>query len=163
MSKVLYPGSFDPITKGHESVIMQAANLFDELIIAVMNNPSKSNTMFTPEERAKIIKHIYKDVTNISVVISDQAAIDVAIQNNCNALIRGLRSISDFEHEVGLAHLNRNLSYNQIRTICLFADIEHQYTSSSVVKEIFRLNKPLDNYIHPYTMKQMIRKRALNE
>ena len=95
MIRVLYPGSFDPITYGHINIIEQTCDLFDEIIVAVMHNPRKSG-MFTPDERVKLIADLYKNNPKIKVVSSDGATIDLALENNCKAIIRGLRTLTDF-------------------------------------------------------------------
>ena len=102
MTKVLYPGSFDPITKGHMNIIEQASNLFDEVVIAVMQNHSKKSGLFTLEERLEMIRKLYQNMNNIKVISARGAAVDVALLNECKAIIRGLRSLSDYDYEVQL-------------------------------------------------------------
>ena len=147
MTKVLYPGSFDPITKGHMNIIKQASTLFDEVIIAVMQNPLKKSSLFTLDERIKIIKELYKKIDNVSVISGNGATVDIALMNECKAIIRGLRSLSDYDYEVQLADVNKDISDGKINTICLFADKEYQFISSSMVKEIFRLDKDISKYV----------------
>lgn len=147
MTKVLYPGSFDPITKGHMNIIEQASTLFDEVIIAVMQNPLKKSSLFTLDERIKIIKELYKKIDNVSVISGNGATVDIALMNECKAIIRGLRSLSDYDYEVQLADVNKDISDGKINTICLFADKEYQFISSSMVKEIFRLDKDISKYV----------------
>ena len=159
MNKVLYPGSFDPITKGHMNIIDQASNLFDEVIIAILVNPSKKLSLFTLKERLKIIKDIYKDNKKIKVVSGTGAAVDIAILNECKAIIRGLRGLSDYDYEVQLAQINKDISNNEINTVCLFADKEYQFISSSMVKEVFNLNKNIDKYVDPIVKEKMKTKR----
>ena len=159
MSKVLYPGSFDPITKGHMNIINQASDLFDEVVIAVLINPSKKTSMFTTEERLEIIKDIYKDSKNIKVVSGQGASVDIAILNECKAIIRGLRGLSDYDYEVQLAQINKDISNNLVNTVCLFADKDYQFISSSMVKEIFNLNKNIDKYVDPSVKEKMLTKK----
>lgn len=159
MTKVLYPGSFDPITKGHMNIIEQASDLFDEVIIAVMQNPSKKNGLFTLEERMKIIKELYKNMNNVRVVSSSGATVDVALLYECKAIVRGLRSFSDYDYEVQLQQMNKDISNNRINTICLFTDREYQFLSSSMVKEVFNLNKDILSYVDPIVEKRMILKK----
>lgn len=159
MTKVLYPGSFDPITKGHMNIIEQASDLFDEVIIAVMNNSSKKNSFFSIEERIEIINELYKDKENIKVVTGSGASTDLAILHKCQAIVRGLRSLTDFEYEIELAQINRDISDNLINTVCLFADSRLQNVSSSVVKEIFSLEKDIKKYVDPAVEKRMILKK----
>lgn len=162
MTKVLYPGSFDPITKGHMNIIEQASNLFDEVVIAVLQNPTKKNGLFTLEERLEMIKELYKKVDNIKVVTGNGASVDVAILYDCKAIIRGLRSLSDYDYEVQLQQINKDISNNQVNTVCLFADKEYQFISSSVVKEIFKLDKDVSCYVDPYVVKKLCLKKGNN-
>ena len=141
MTKVLYPGSFDPMTKGHMNIVEQASDLFDEVIIAVMQNPLKKSGLFTLEERMEIIKELYQRMNNVKVISASGAAVDVALLNECKAIIRGLRSLSDYDYEVTMQEINREISNNMINTICLFADTKYQSVSSSMVKELFNLDK----------------------
>lgn len=161
MTKVLYPGSFDPITKGHMNIVEQASDLFDEVVIAVMQNPMKKNGLFTLEERMEIIKNLYKKMNNIKVISASGAAVDVAMLNECKAIIRGLRSLSDYDYEVQLQQINKDISNNKVNTICLFADKDFQFVSSSMVKEVFNLDKDVSNYVDPYVYKKMKGKRGM--
>ena len=162
MTKVLYPGSFDPITKGHMNIVEQASDLFDEVIIAVMQNPLKKSGLFTLEERMEIIKELYQRMNNVRVISASGAAVDVAVLNECKAIIRGLRSLSDYDYEVQLQQINKDISNNQVNTVCLFADKEYQFISSSVVKEIFKLDKDVSRYVDPYVVKKLCLKKGNN-
>lgn len=162
MTKVLYPGSFDPITKGHMNIIEQASNLFDEIIIAVLQNSLKKSEFFTLEERTEIIKKLYQEKNNIKVISSNNTTTDIALQNKCNAIIRGLRNSVDYNYEVQLQQINKDLSDNKINTICFFTDKEYQFISSSIVKEVFYLNKDISKYVNPIVQEKMlIKKRSL--
>lgn len=162
MTKVLYPGSFDPITKGHMNIIEQASNLFDEIIIAVLQNSLKKSEFFTLEERTEIIKKLYQEKNNIKVISSNNTTTDIALQNKCNAIIRGLRNSVDYNYEVQLQQINKDLSDNKINTICFFTDKEYQFISSSIVKEVFYLNKDISKYVNPLVQEKMlIKKRSL--
>lgn len=161
MSKVLYPGSFDPITKGHMNIIDQASKLFDEVIIAVLINPNKKSGYFTISERVEIIKELYKNYKNIKVVSDTAAAVDVALLYECKAIVRGLRGLSDYDYEVQLSQINKDLSNNQVNTVCLFAEAEYQFISSTVVKEVLNLNKDISKYVEPLVKdKMLIKKRG---
>lgn len=159
MSKVLYPGSFDPITKGHMNIIEEASNLFDEVVVAILINPSKKVSMFTLEERLEIIKEIYKDNKNIKVVSGTGATVDLAVLYKCKAIIRGLRDVTDFDYEKQLANINKDISNNEVNTVCLFTDSKYQYVSSTMVKEVFSLGKDIDKYVHPVVKEKMKIKR----
>lgn len=159
MKKVLYPGSFDPITKGHMNIIDQASSMFDEIIIVVMKNINKKEYFFDYEERVNIIKELYKDNPNITVITGTGATVDIAIENNCCAIIRGLRSLTDYNYEVEMQQFNKEISNNKINTICFFADKEYQFISSSLVKEVFYLNKDISRYVDKLVIDKMNEKR----
>ena len=162
MTKVLYPGSFDPMTKGHMNIVEQASDLFDEVIIAVMQNPLKKSGLFTLEERTEIIKELYQRMNNVRVISASGAAVDVALLNECKAIIRGLRSLSDYDYEVQLQQMNKEISNNKVNTICLFADKEYQFVSSSMVKEVLNLDKDISRYVDPIVQERMlVKKRSL--
>lgn len=160
MIKVLYPGSFDPITKGHMNIIEQASQLFDEVVIAVLQNPEKKSGLFTLEERMNIIQELYQRINNIKVISGSGASVDLAMLHECKAIIRGLRSLSDYDYEVQLQQINKDISNNQVNTVCLFADREYQFISSSMVKEVFSLGKDVSNYVDPLVMKKLVKKGA---
>ena len=163
MTKVLYPGSFDPMTKGHMNIVKQASDLFDEVIIAVMQNPLKKSGLFTQEERMEIIKELYQKINNVKVISASGATVDIAILNECKAIIRGLRSLSDYDYEVQLQQMNKEISKGKINTICLFADKEYQFISSSMVKEVFNLDKDISRYVNPIVIEKMLIKRSLRK
>ena len=158
MTKVLYPGSFDPITKGHMNIIEQSCNLFDEVIIAILNN-SKKTPMLTREERLEMIKELYKYRENIKVILGEGASVDVALSNNCVAIVRGLRGLSDYDYEVQLQQINKDISNNRVNTICLFADKDYQFISSSIVKEVLSLDKDISRYVDPIVERRLLLKR----
>ena len=125
MNKVLYPGSFDPITKGHMNIIEQASQLFDEVVIAILQNSSKKNSFFTIEERIQMLKELYSKVHNVKVVSGSGAAVDIAMLHECKAIIRGLRGLSDYDYEVQLAQINKDISNNKVNTICLSPELSY--------------------------------------
>lgn len=162
MTKVLYPGSFDPMTKGHMNIVSQASELFDEVVIAVMQNPLKKNSFFSMEERLEIINELYSKMSNISVISGSGASIDLAILYECKAIIRGLRSLSDYDYEVQMQQINKEISDNKVNTVCLFADKDYQFVSSSIVKEVFNLDKDISKYVDPIVYEKMlIKKRGI--
>ena len=162
MTKVLYPGSFDPITKGHMNIIEQASSLFDEVVVAILVNSAKKNTMFTMEEREDMIKEIYHQHKNIKVVSSTGTATDLAMLHGCKAILRGLRNFIDFNYELGLAQLTSDFSDDHIKTVFLLAGLSYQYVSSSMVKEVLNLNKDITNYVDPLVKEKMLVKRGVD-
>lgn len=159
MIKVLYAGSFDPITKGHMNIIDQASPLFDEVIVAVMQNPLKEAGLFTLEERIKMIQELYQKTDKVRVISGRGATVDLAILYECKALIRGLRSLKDYDEEAQLQQINKEITNNKVNTICFFADKEYQFVSSTMVKEVFQLNKDFSNYVDPIVQEKMLRKK----
>ena len=159
MKRVLYTGSFDPITMGHMNIVDQASEIFDEVLIAVLVNSNKKNYLFTTEERFELIKDIYKDRDNVKVITSDKAAVDVVIENDCVAIVRGLRSLSDYADEVTNCLANKAASNNEVNTICFFADTQYQFVSSSMVKEMFKYDKDITNFVAPVVKNKMLMKK----
>lgn len=155
--KVLYPGSFDPITLGHMNIIDKAVRFFGNVVIAVMQNNAKNKGMFTLYERYKMIKEIYKDNPNITVIYQkeNKATIDIAIENDCIGIVRGLRNVTDYEQEVQMARINKLVSNNKIETLMLVADIEMQDISSSLVREMFYLNKDISKFVDNVVLTKM--------
>jgi len=137
------------------NIVNQASKLFEEVVVAIMVNPSKKTSMFSMEERYEMIETIYKNIKNVEVIIGYGSAVDVAMENGCNAIVRGLRSLSDFDYEVQLQQINNEISDGKVNTVCLFADKEYQFVSSSMVKEVFNLDKDISRYVDPYVYKRM--------
>ena len=123
---------------------------------------SKKSGLFTLEERMEIIKELYQRMNNVRVISASGATVDVALLNECKAIIRGLRSLSDYDYEVQLQQMNKEISNNKVNTICLFADKEYQFVSSSMVKEVLNLDKDISRYVDPIVMDRMLlKKRSL--
>ena len=151
MKKTLYPGSFDPITYGHMDITQQALNIFDKVIIAISVNPKKNSGLFTFEERANLIKKIYENDDRIEVIQMKEtkATVDLALNNGCNTLIRGLRNITDFAEEVSLSEVNLLISDNKVHTVAFFANPGKTTISSTNVKVLFNLGKDISKFVHP--------------
>lgn len=135
MKKAIYPGSFDPVTFGHLDVIKRASEMFDVLVVSVLNNKVKS-PLFSVEERVNILKEATKDLPNVQVDSFSGLLINYAAEKNINIAVRGLRAITDFEYELQIAQTNRKLSNGKLDTIFLTTSLEYAYLSSSSVKEI---------------------------
>ena len=136
MRKAIYPGTFDPITNGHIDVIHRASNLFDSITVAVAKNTSK-NPMFDEATRVQLIQENFKDSSNIEVIAFDGLIVDLADKLGAVALIRGLRVASDFEYEFQMAQMNRHLNQS-IETVYLMPTEEHFFTSSNLIKQVFK-------------------------
>ena len=137
MNRALYPGSFDPMTLGHLDIIKRASLMFDELIVAVLNNSEKT-ALFSVDERVKILTEATKDMKNVRVDSFSGLTVDYCLQNNLHIMIRGLRAVTDFEYELQIAQTNRKISDNKVDTVFLTTDLQYSYLSSSTVKEIAR-------------------------
>jgi len=141
----IYPGSFDPITLGHLDIIERGCRLFDQVIVAVLRNPSKT-PLFTVPERIEQIRQSTQHLSNLEVDSFDGLTVNYAKLRQANALLRGLRVLSDFEMELQMAHTNKTLS-ERIETIFLATSNEYSFLSSSLVKEIARFGGPIDHLV----------------
>ena len=156
MKTAIYPGTFDPITYGHIDVIKKSLNIFDRLIVATTDNINK-NYHFSIQERLDIINNsLFKDLKlnkkKIKVVSFDYLTINLCKKYNANAIIRGLRAVSDFEYEFQLAGMNKKLN-SKIETMFLMSDVENQIISSKFVKEIANLGGNIDRFVTKYVVK----------
>ncbi len=134
----LYPGTFDPITNGHFDIIERALGLFDELIIAVADSQSK-NPMFTLSERMSMIENTIAHLDNVTVVSYNNLTVDLAKEHQAQVLIRGLRTVSDFEYELQLGYLNHSLDAT-IETVYLMPTLRNAFISSSIVRNLLSFN-----------------------
>ncbi len=154
--KVLYPGSFDPLTFGHLDLIYRARELFGSVIVSVLENTNKNST-FSVERRIKQIKQATLDIHNIEVVSYEGLTINCAKKNNVEIILRGLRAMSDFEYELQIAHTNRTLD-NSIETIFLATESHHSFLSSSVVKEVAMFGGSVDHMVPKMIAEDLYRK-----
>jgi pantetheine-phosphate adenylyltransferase len=145
LKTAIYPGSFDPITKGHLDVLKRAADIFDKVIIAVSVNINKKG--FLPiEDRLRLIKEVVKDIPNVEVDSYEGLTINYAKEKNANVLIRGLRAVSDFEYEMQLSQANGALS-EDIHTVFLITKPEYNFISSGTVKEITYMKGDITKFV----------------
>lgn len=145
MRRAIYPGSFDPITNGHLDVIERAAKLFDEVIVAVAVNDQKQS-LFTAEDRVRLIEEGVKDLPNVTVASFSGLLVEFARRQSANAVVRGLRAVSDFEFEFQMALMNRKLD-EQIETIFLMPAEQYTYLSSRIVKEVSRFGGNIQPFV----------------
>jgi pantetheine-phosphate adenylyltransferase len=129
----VYPGTFDPITNGHVSIVNRALKIFDKLVIAILNNPVKV-PLFTLDERIDMIKKALGKKPNIEVDTFDGLLVDYVVKKQSNVILRGLRALSDFEYEFQMALMNRKLN-REVQSIFLMTDYKWFYTSSTIIKE----------------------------
>lgn len=157
MEKVaVYPGSFDPVTNGHLDIIKRASKLFDKLIVAVLNNSSK-NSLFTFEERVELLKEVVKDIDNVEVDCFTGLLIDYCNNKKVNAIIRGLRAVSDFEYELQMAQMNRQLN-RDIETVILTTSTKYSFISSSLIKEVGKHKGDISQFVPNNVSKQVYKK-----
>ncbi|KMT21469.1 pantetheine-phosphate adenylyltransferase [Clostridium cylindrosporum] len=136
MNKIaVYPGSFDPITNGHLDIILRTSNIFDKVIVAVLENPDKKSHLFTAEERVNLIKKVTSNIPNIEVESFEGLLVNYVKKKNSSVIIRGLRAISDFEYEFQMTLMNRNLNPD-IETFFMMTKTDYSYLSSSVIKQV---------------------------
>ncbi|CAM3726301.1 pantetheine-phosphate adenylyltransferase [Vibrio aquimaris] len=145
LSRVIYPGTFDPITNGHLDLIERAADMFDQVTIAVAASPSK-NTMFTLEERVAFTQQVTKHLDNVSSKGFAGLMVDFAKQENANVLIRGLRTTVDFEYEFGLTNMYRRLMPG-LESVFLTPAEEHAFISSTIVREVAIHGGDVTNFV----------------
>lgn len=130
---VIYPGTFDPITNGHLSIIARALKIFDKLVVAILNNPQKT-PLFSLKERMVMIQDVLKDQNRVEVDSFKGLLVDYVVKKKTNVVIRGLRALSDFEYEFQMALMNRKLN-REVQSIFLMTDYKWFYTSSTIIKE----------------------------
>jgi pantetheine-phosphate adenylyltransferase len=145
--RAIYPGSFDPITYGHLDIIQRSSKMFDEVIMAVVGNPGKA-PLLPVDVRMNLIKESTKDLKGVLVDSFQGLTVNFARQNDVHILIRGLRAISDFEAELGMAQTNKQL-FPELETIFLMSKAEYSFISSSTVKEILRLGGEISQFVPP--------------
>jgi pantetheine-phosphate adenylyltransferase len=144
----IYPGSFDPVTNGHLDITLRAAQLFDRVIVAVYEHPSK-RLLFSTEQRMKMIRESVRDWPNVSVDCYDSLTVEYARRVGAQVIIRGLRALTDFELELQMAHINHRLA-PEIEVVCLMAAQHYSFLSSSIVKEIASLGADVSNLVPPH-------------
>jgi len=149
----IYPGSFDPIHKGHIDIINRATKLVDKLFIAVADSPHK-NPIFNLDERREMIEQEFSKETGIEVIAFNNLLVDLADSLNAQILIRGLRAVSDFEYEFQMLGMNRQLNSN-IETVFLMADAQCQSISSNFIKDIARLGGDISNFTNEFVSNKL--------
>ena len=143
--KLIFPGSFDPFTKGHESVVRRALEFADEIVIAIGHNGQKRSGMFPVEERVRMIADFYRYEPRISVLAYTNLTTDIANQLHCTHILRGVRTVIDFEYERALADVNRHLT--GIETVLLFNEPNMAHITSSTVRELLSYGKDVSDFM----------------
>ena len=151
-TRAIFPGSFDPITNGHLDVIERGRKLFDELIVAVGQSPIK-NPLFTPAERVEIIHELIKDIPRVSVESFDCLTVEYAKNKKADVILRGLRSLTDFQYEFKLAMTNRAVA--GIETIFIMTSAEYGFTSSDLIREVASLGGDITKLVPPIVVRRL--------
>ena len=151
----VYPGTFDPITRGHEDLVRRATKLFDKVVVAIAASPGKT-PVFSLEQRVELATQTLGDMPDVVVTGYDGLTVDFARENGLQAIIRGLRAVSDFEYEFQLATMNRHLT-DQVETVFLTPTEHYTFVSSSLVREVVQLGGDVSAFVHPHVA------AALNE
>ena len=154
MQKIaIYPGSFDPVTNGHLDIVERGLKLFDKIIVAILTNPGKK-FLFPLEERQAMLEESMKDFSNVEIDTFDGLTVDYANQRKAQAILRGLRALSDFEYEFQMALMNRRLN-REVQTVFLMTGLRWIYTSSSIIKQAAQFGGSIKGMVPPQVEKKI--------
>lgn len=156
MIKAVYPGTFDPLTRGHEDLVRRASTLFDSLVLAIADSKAK-RPFFTVDERIAMATEVLGDVKNVRVMGFSGLLTEFVREQKARVVLRGLRAVSDFEYEFQLAGMNRNL-YPEMETIFLTPSEQHMFISATLVREIAALGGDVSKFVHPAVAKRLKQK-----
>jgi pantetheine-phosphate adenylyltransferase len=156
MIKVIYPGTFDPITRGHEDVVRRAAGLFGEVVVAVA--ASRSVTLFSLTERVNMAQEIFASYGNVRVIGFDGLLMNFVRENHARVVLRGLRAVSDFEYEFQMAGMNRSL-HPDVETLFLTPAEHYTFISASMVREIARFGGDVSKFVSPSVAQKLVDKK----
>lgn len=154
----MYPGTFDPITLGHEDLVRRAARLYERVVVAIAANPGSKQPMFSFDERVELAKASLVDIDNVDVAGYEGLTVDFARANGLAVIIRGLRAVSDFEYEFQLANMNRHLT-DEVETVFVTPTEKYTFISSSLVREVASLGGDVTEFVSP-KVKQALLERA---
>lgn len=154
----LYPGTFDPITNGHQDLVRRAAGIFDRVVVAIAANTNKT-PMFSLEQRVDLAKRVLADVPNVQVVGYSGLTVDFARQHGLSIIVRGLRAVSDFEFEFQLANMSRHLA-RDVETVFLTPQEQFTFISSTLVREIAMLGGDVSEFVHPLVRAELAKMRT---
>ncbi len=153
MAKVIYPGTFDPVTNGHIDIIKRASELFDEVVVTVAKNPSKTS-LFSVEERVEMLKESLKNFEKVKIDSFDGLVVEHAKQVDAVGIIRGLRAVSDFEYEFQMALMNRKLSGN-LATIFLMPHEKYTYLDSTIIRNLAQFHSDVSEFVPPVVAEKL--------
>ena len=156
MKRAIYPGSFDPITFGHQDMIKRSSAIVDELIVGVLNNSDK-NSLFSVDERVNMLKELTHDIPNVTVGSFDGLLVDYMKESGATIIVRGLRAVTDFEYELQIAQTN-HVEYPAVETIFLVTNLKYSYLSSSVVREFAAYGGDISKFVPPQSVDRIYRK-----
>lgn len=151
----MYPGTFDPITLGHEDLVRRAARLYDKVVVAVAANTGSKAPMFTLDERVELAEGTLGDLDNIEVSGYEGLTVDFARANGLAVIVRGLRAVSDFEYEFQLANMNRHLT-NEVETVFLTPTDKYSFISSTLVREVASLGGDVAQFVSPAVKRALL-------
>lgn len=160
MRKAIYPGSFDPITFGHQDIIERSSSIFDELIVGVLNNSAK-NSLFSVDERVSMLRELTKGIPNVTVDSFDGLLVDYMKESGATIIVRGLRAVTDFEYELQIAQTN-HVEYPEVETVFLTTNLKYSYLSSSVVREFAAYGGDISKFVPPQFVNRIYRKYNIN-
>ncbi len=162
MKSAIYPGTFDPMTFGHLDIIKRAANIFDEVVVSVLNNKEKT-PLFSVSERVNILKEATKDIPNVRVESFEGLLTDYCKKIGVNVVVRGLRAVTDFEYELQMSQMNRKLSNHRVETIYFNTTLKYSYLSSSAVKQIAQFHGDLSAFVPDFVAKLLYERFGYKE
>ena len=156
--KVVYPGTFDPFTRGHEDLVRRASRLFDAVVVAIADSELK-HPFFSADERIEMAREVLRPFPNVEVLGFSALLMQFVRDQGAQAILRGLRAVSDFEYEFQMAGMNRNL-YPDVETLFLTPDEKYMFISATIVREIARFGGDVSKFVHPHVAEQLRRKAA---
>ena len=153
----MYPGTFDPITLGHDDFVRRASRLFDKVVVAVAADTGTKTTMFSFDERVDLARRSLEDIVNVEVMGYQGLTIDFAVENKLAVIVRGLRAVSDFEYEFQLASMNRALT-REVETAFLTPTDKYTFISSTLVREVAQLGGNVTQFVSPLVKEALLKK-----
>jgi pantetheine-phosphate adenylyltransferase len=157
--KAIYPGTFDPLTNGHLDLVARGAKIFDHLVVAILNNSEKAAPLFSVSERIEMLTEAVQRFGNVSVATFNGLLVDFVLEQRAQAILRGVRAISDYEYELQMALMNRRLAPD-VETVFLMADEKYSYVSSRLIKNVFELGGSVDGLV-PETVIRRLKARVV--
>jgi pantetheine-phosphate adenylyltransferase len=158
MLKVIYPGTFDPLTRGHEDIVRRAARLFDRVVVGIADSESK-RPFFTSDERVAMAREVLSPYPNVEVAAFSTLLMDFVHDQDARVILRGLRAASDFEYEFQMAGMNRNL-YPDVETLFLTPSEQYMFVSATIVREIAKFGGDVSAFVHPVVLARLADKVA---